>query len=130
GATVSDILAAVLRAEPDWSRLPKDTPIGVRHLLRRCLKKDPNQRTHDIADARIEIEEALREPSAQLGPVARASARLLWIPAAFMTVVAATAVSLYFRGAGAASREMRLEITTPPTPNPGAVAISPDGQKI
>jgi serine/threonine-protein kinase len=40
GEDVAGILAAVLRVEPDWSRLPDTTPLAIRHLLRRCLCKD------------------------------------------------------------------------------------------
>jgi len=59
GETVSDSLASVLRAEPDWNALPPDThPVLVR-LLRRCLKKDPRRRIHDIADVRLEVEDIL-----------------------------------------------------------------------
>jgi eukaryotic-like serine/threonine-protein kinase len=61
GASVSDILAAVLRDEPDWSALPADTPRGVRRLLRRCLRKDPRDRLQDAGDARIELTEAAME---------------------------------------------------------------------
>jgi serine/threonine protein kinase len=57
GETVSDVLAAVLRAEPDWAALPEQTPGKIRDLLRRCLRRDAKQRLHDIADARLEIEE-------------------------------------------------------------------------
>jgi serine/threonine protein kinase len=44
GETTSDILAAVIRAEPDWSAVPDSVPQGIRELLRRCLQKDPRQR--------------------------------------------------------------------------------------
>jgi serine/threonine protein kinase len=44
GETVSDTLAAVIRAEPDWSELPKSTPQTIHNLLRRCLQKEPRQR--------------------------------------------------------------------------------------
>ena len=44
GETVTDTLAAVIRAEPDWSQLPAATPIRVRLLLQRCLQKDPKRR--------------------------------------------------------------------------------------
>jgi serine/threonine protein kinase len=37
GDTVSDTLADVLRREPDWSRLPAETPPSLRRLLERCL---------------------------------------------------------------------------------------------
>ncbi len=63
GETTSDVLAAVLRAEPDWSKLPAGTPLPISRLLRRCLHRDPRERLHDIADARLEIEEAIARPS-------------------------------------------------------------------
>ncbi len=62
GDTVSEILAAVIRAEPDWSKLPTDIPSGIRRLLSRCLQKDRSRRLRDIADARFQIEEALNDP--------------------------------------------------------------------
>ncbi len=58
GETISEVLAAVLKGEPDWEALPKDTPANVRAVLRRCIQKDRNLRFHDIADARIEMFEA------------------------------------------------------------------------
>ncbi|NJN40633.1 MAG: protein kinase, partial [Gammaproteobacteria bacterium] len=64
GETLTDSLGAILHKEPDWSRLPADTPAPARLLLRRCLAKDQDQRLRDIGDARVEIEEFLRDPSA------------------------------------------------------------------
>jgi serine/threonine-protein kinase len=63
GETVTDTLAAILRAEPDWAALPAETPEALHRLLRRCLEKDPRQRLRDAADARIELEEAKRTPA-------------------------------------------------------------------
>src|SRR5438105_8315147 len=37
---VSDTLAAILRAEPNWAALPANTPPNMKRLLRRCLQKD------------------------------------------------------------------------------------------
>ena len=68
GATVSDTLAAVLRAEPDWRALPATVPSSMRRVLQRCLRKEPSERLHDIADVRIEIEDAME---ATEEPVAR-----------------------------------------------------------
>jgi hypothetical protein len=62
GEIVSDTLAGVLKSDPDWSVLPAETPVAIRRLLRKCLERDRKRRLHDIADARIEIEEALAEP--------------------------------------------------------------------
>jgi Tol biopolymer transport system component len=62
GETASDTLAAVLTKEPDLAALPAQTPAGVRRLLRRCLQRDAKLRLHDIADARLELDEAAPEP--------------------------------------------------------------------
>ncbi|MGB5551977.1 MAG: protein kinase [Thermoanaerobaculia bacterium] len=61
GLTASDSIGAILQTEPEWEDLPADTPPTVRRLLRRCLAKDPRNRLHHIADARIELEDP--EPS-------------------------------------------------------------------
>ncbi len=63
GETVSDTLAQILKGEPDWSVLPQDTPVNVQNVLQRCLQKDPRERLHDIADARIELGEMATYPS-------------------------------------------------------------------
>ena len=62
GDDMSEILATVLKSEPNWQALPADTPPSIRRLLRRCLEKDPRKRLSSIADARLELEEI--EPSA------------------------------------------------------------------
>jgi Tol biopolymer transport system component len=59
GETVSDTLVSILEREPEWTSLPSSTPAPVRRLLVRCLEKDPRRRLHDIADARIDIEDTL-----------------------------------------------------------------------
>src|SRR3972149_5357171 len=59
GEEVGDILATVVKAEPDWSRLPESTPPAIRTLLRRCMRKDRRQRLQDAASLRIEIEDVL-----------------------------------------------------------------------
>jgi eukaryotic-like serine/threonine-protein kinase len=66
--TVSDTLAAVLEHQPDWDALPVSTSGMVRLLLKRCLEKNPRQRLHDIADARIEIDHELQQPSVDDAP--------------------------------------------------------------
>jgi serine/threonine-protein kinase len=62
GDTVSDAVASILKNDPDWTRLPTDTPSGIRSLLRRCLQKDVQKRLPHIGAARLEIEEALLAP--------------------------------------------------------------------
>jgi Tol biopolymer transport system component len=59
GESVTDTLAEIIKAEPNWSRLPPNTPIPIRALLQRCLQKDPRQRLQAIGEARIVIEGTL-----------------------------------------------------------------------
>ncbi len=65
GDTVTETLASILKGEPNWQALPSDSPLKARDLLRRCLQKDPRERLHDIADARIEIRELSARPEVQ-----------------------------------------------------------------
>ncbi|HET9265060.1 MAG TPA: protein kinase [Vicinamibacterales bacterium] len=63
GRTITDTIAAIVTTDPDWTALPPETPRQIRWLARRCLEKDPRRRLHDIADARIELEDAAAEPA-------------------------------------------------------------------
>ena len=58
GGTRSDVIAAILGKDPDWSQLPPDTPAELRRLLRRCLEKDQRQRFRDIGDVKLALEDA------------------------------------------------------------------------
>jgi hypothetical protein len=77
-ATITDTLVAVLGEEPDWSLLPEATPAPVRSILRRCLQRDRDRRYHDMADVRIEIDEALTPSglaqTSDVSPARRANA--------------------------------------------------------
>jgi hypothetical protein len=59
GETVTDSLGAILHREPNWALLPPSTPARVRELLSHCLAKDRKHRLHDIADARLALEQAI-----------------------------------------------------------------------
>src|SRR5580704_7926323 len=76
GDTVTEILAAVLRGDPDWSALPVATPTKARDLLRRCLQKDKTLRERDAGDACMEIQEALAARS--VDPTATGPAERGW----------------------------------------------------
>ncbi len=70
GETVTETVAKILEGVPDWNLLPASTPWRVKELLRRCLQRNPGDRLHDIADARIEITEALVQPAVHEPPAA------------------------------------------------------------
>jgi serine/threonine protein kinase/Tol biopolymer transport system component len=134
GEDTTETIAAIVRADPDWSRLPAATPDGVRRLLRRCLVKDPHQRLADIRDARLEIDDARTlQPEPAAGPDrSRRRERLLW--SAAVAALAALAAAAFWRGArtpaNASRTEMHLEIASPPTTDPVSLALSPDGQHV
>ena len=140
GETVSDAVAAILTREPDWNALPARTPAPIRRLLRRCLEKDPDRRLHHIADARLEIAEAMSAPASDQTPstpeVRRAWVRAVpWTVAAAAVAVAAFAV---WATSGSGQSELapvrRLELTLPPSVemfmSNRTVAVSPDGARV
>jgi len=57
GDTVSDTMATILKEDPDWSAIPP----SMQQLVHRCLQKDARRRLQAIGDARIELEDMLRD---------------------------------------------------------------------
>ncbi len=96
GDEVADVLANVLAREPEWRALPAGTPPAVRRLITRCLTKDPRERLHHIADARLELQDALAVSPAD--DVAAASARppkpMSWLMPALISGVVALVAGL------------------------------------
>jgi serine/threonine protein kinase len=81
GDTVSDVIAAILRGEPDLARLPRRLDARVRVLLIRALAKAPRDRWQATGDLRYEIEQIIAHPSAPLpgeSPGRRGSSLLAW----------------------------------------------------
>jgi len=109
GDTLSDTVAAILAREADWTALPSATPPSIRRLVERCLEKDPKRRMHDIADARIEIEDAMARASPAKSRLddrpAHAGGKRHWmIAAAVLSVIAAAgAAALYMPSRRAAT---------------------------
>jgi serine/threonine protein kinase len=77
GEDITEILAAVVKTEPDWNHLPTTTPPTIRMLLKRCLQKDRTIRLRDAGDARIEIHEALLAPTS-LGAISAPPGTKYW----------------------------------------------------
>ena len=136
GKTVSDILAGVLRVEPDFALLPPNLNPRLLEFLRRCLDKNPKRRWQAVGDLKIELETVAAEPHTKphvaehAAPRYRRLERVLWISAlAAVSIIAAAALIWTSRGTPRA-HEMRVEINTPATDSPETLAISPDGQKV
>src|SRR6202521_355318 len=99
GEDVTEILAAVVKSEPDWSKLPEATPLTIKTLLRRCLRKDKRQRISDATDVRIEIEDAIAAPkdsgATQAAPAS--TSKLPWAVAAGLAIIAVVASGALWR---------------------------------
>jgi serine/threonine-protein kinase len=102
GTDATEMIAAVVRGEPAWAALPKDTPPAVIALLRRCLQKDPRQRLRDIGDARYELEHAT-------APVAAIAAASPARPSRRRTAAWAAAALLLALGVGAGAWLLKPE---------------------
>ena len=138
GDTVADTLAGVFGREPEWTALPPDTPARVRTLLARCLRKDPEKRLHDIADARIEIEDV---DDAETKPAdtgdgtqpARVVQQLLTVGVIAVAAVALTAL-VYFRQPPTVANPVEFTIGPPKDASFGTrfirFAISPDARQL
>jgi len=139
GDSTAETLGSVLSREPDWGALPTALPEAVRSLLRRCLAKDPKQRMHHIADARVELEHITPAQTGSLAPAAITSLRRIIGIAAVLAIVVFGGYLVWksgFRGASGDLTSKALElterqITSNPIEDPIAyAAISPDGTLV
>jgi Tol biopolymer transport system component len=135
--TASDMIARILDHEPAWDRLPVTIPPSIRRLLHFCIAKDPAERLHDIADARLEIADALSAPTPapeRVSPKQGATERWMW--AALAAAAAVTLGTIWW----AVSRVVPHAPSAPPVefgvrfpdnyfPATG-VAVAPDGRRI
>ena len=140
GDTVSDVLAAVLRQEFDWKALPPSVPAELRRLLARCLERNPKDRLHDIADARIAIDEVVAGKDVSAGPVAAParSRRAIWLWGASALAAGLVLGWLLARGfpaagGGGSAPPLHAEFQVEAPDGASLVsglALSPDGQKL
>ncbi len=120
GETVSDVLAGVLKTDPDWGALPRDTPEAVRGLLRRCLAREPLERLRDIGEARVLLSGRLEPAAAEAPPSTPARRTAPWRLALPWVLLA-----LALAGAFATGRQPAAE--RPPGPETVRVTIPGPG---
>ena len=139
--SVTDILAAVIRGEPELGSLPRETTPEIRKLLRRCFSKGVRERLRDIGEARIALTESQKAPaevhedaeSARRSRAGIASALFFALAAGAwlgMNVLPSSSSDDLERG-----RVSRSTLRLPPDQRiPGNVlsplAISPEGERI
>jgi len=138
GETATEILAAVIKGEPEWKTLPPGTPHGVRTALRRCLQKDAGLRLRDIADARIEILDAASAASGIQEAASLKTSRwraLPWIISAAILIIAVVfALRILMLPAPPSPKTMRFHIQLQAplvlSFDEISLAISSDGQQL
>jgi len=128
GETTSDVIAAILERQPDLSTLPASIPARIRHVIVRCLEKDPKRRARDIADVSAELDAPLAEvPATRRGrwwPLAAASV------AAMLAGIAAVTWPVSAPDAPTVALTLTTEAGTTLSIGGGAAAVSPDGSRI
>jgi len=146
GEGISDVLAAVLRQEVDWTGLPAGTPPRLRRLLERCLDRDVKERLRDIGEARVEIAKIQSgAPDTVSGPIPAAAGRhagwrdrVAWIGLAAIAAIALALGVQHFQRSDPAAFGNRV-VRLPFVPPDGVAAdegvfdyaiVSPDGQKL
>jgi serine/threonine protein kinase/Tol biopolymer transport system component len=135
GDDVTETLANVLKVEPDWRRLSPSTPPSLLRLLRRSLDKDPRRRTADLADARLELDDARAERRQAPDQPARSRfpRRERWwaVATAIAVLVAGAMAAVAFRKVERDARPVRFEYSPPA----GEMIdlgepLSPDGRTV
>ena len=140
GDEISDVLAAVLRQDIDWTALPSHTPLRLRRLLERCLDRDVKQRLRDIGEARVEIAKIESgAPDSVSGVIPAVAMRdpfwrraMPWV-AGLATVIAALMSVAYLTRETDAGPIVRYTVAPPfgaTRPVQEGFAISPDGQAL
>ena len=141
GDTVPEILAGVLRMEPDWGLIPDQSsfPSRLPDLIKRCLNKDPRRRWYAIGDVRIELELlATNNETTPKHDRVRLSAAWKWVSICtfaaglFMLAIAARSSMLQPMSAVQVTRltiPLNETQSLSNTSRPG-LAISPDGREI
>jgi serine/threonine protein kinase len=142
GDTVTDILAAIIKEDPEWESLSANTPWPVHGLLRRCLEKEPRQRLRDIGEARIVLQDLEArgvsdgddEPTGRSRAPKRLGGALSWLFAGVAGVAAVALGWLAFQPEPSRA-PMRLAVDLPPDHSlamafSNSLAVSPDGSHL
>ncbi len=132
GETISDTIAGILERPLPLETLPSATPAALRSLLRRCLKKDARDRLHDITDARIEIDEVLTAPAADVSSgEGNTSHRAAAFAFGSLVLIVAIAVVVLLTNLKPATETAPVQFPVLMSEAiPTQLAVSPDGRQL
>ena len=132
GEDVSDILASVIKLEPDWAALPDALDPRIERLLRRCVEKDRKKRRRDIGDVSMEIEEALASPESRATPLQPSRSRRPALIAGVVGLLSGIAATVLMLPSSAERPVTRFTISPEDLTfrSRHGLAISPDGRTL
>jgi Tol biopolymer transport system component len=134
GDTSTEIIASILKTDPDWTVVPSKVPRAVQRLLRACLAREPEERLSTITEARATLADSSSSPWTALVDGVRTTAarsRGYW----WVLVVLAVAAIAYLQRSRPPVHSSETVTLRPLTANPlersvTGAAISPDGKYL
>jgi Tol biopolymer transport system component len=137
GEIVTEVIASILKGEPDWSLLPPSAS-HLKPVLMHCLEKAKNQRLRDIGDVRLLLQ-ASENTAASALPAKQSTSRLRERVAWIIAALALIAGGIIFVRSSSIRDDtpqpgVRFTVAEPkdarflPGPTEPEVAISPDGR--
>jgi hypothetical protein len=141
GQDATDVIAAIMRDEPDWSRLPRGrealSPVAERYL-QRCLHKNPAERVQDMGDVRLALNGAFDAAATTSAPAASVRAwNTRGLAAAIVLAIAAGATAAWaLKPVPPQPPALLRRLTITPSPSIAVantnrdLAITPDGRTI
>lgn len=135
GKSQASLISSIMAAEPEpLSAMTEKVPLGLDHVVRKCLAKDREDRwqsARDLADELRWVADSEDVPSLQTAPERKIS----WLPwalfavASVLTIRLAVAGFVYVRGRSE-PEETRFMVSVPAASSATDIAVSPNGRLI
>jgi serine/threonine-protein kinase len=143
GSDAAETISSVLHQDPDFSKLPPETPSAVVRLMSLCLEKDRSKRLPHVAVARFQLADTIANPSdgSKSGAAHRHRFRIVAMLGVACGLAAGLALASFLRWPTnpVAAPVTRLLVGVTPAEQIGGVdgrptrtafAISPDGNAL
>jgi eukaryotic-like serine/threonine-protein kinase len=142
GEDATEIIAAVVKSEPDWNALPASVPPHVRAVITRCLVKDRKARIPDLSVVRYMLDgtvPATGPVPAAVTPSLPSKSAMPWQIATAVFVLTTMAAGVAWYRSGAAEPAVSRFVIYAPDGSvftggarPGSTVpvISPDGRSV
>ena len=140
GSDTTEVLAGVIKSEPDWDVLPLDTPPLLLMFLKQCLKKDAKQRVADIQDVRLALEGAFETGESHAAESVAVPRPAVWRRPVLVALLTAVVIGLAVWGVMRPRPQLPALIARFPIPlateeafsgtDRRIVALSPNGRHV